>query len=253
MRDPAMRAERFDASPKSSPAYTWEVAGKPVVVRLALELIDRLEREVVENFRSLNSRGSEIGGVLWGTVQSGSPLQISVEDYELIVCDYSKGPLYRFTESEAERFARVTEQRSRGNGLRVTGFFRSHTRKGLGLDAEDLTFFRGRFREPHQIALLIRPYASKPSTAGIFMWENGTVRGESSYLEFPFRRTELERMVRTEPQPANTEVAEAPAPEPPAAPPPKPSARGQIVPIASRREITLAPPAEAPETAGTEP
>jgi periplasmic protein TonB len=253
MRDPAMRAERFDPSPKPSPVYIWEVAGKPVVVRLALELVDRLEREVVENFRSLNSRGSEIGGVLCGTMQSGSPLQISIEDYELIPCDYSKGPLYRFTETEAGRFARAVEQRSRGNGLRVTGFFRSHTRKGLALDAEDLTFFRGHFREPYQIALLIRPYASKASTAGVFIWENGAVHGESSYSEFPFRRSELERMVRTEPQPAHPGAAEAPAPEPPVAPPPKASARAQIVPIASRREITLAPPAELAAAAGTEP
>jgi len=75
-----------------------QVAGKPLAVSLALDLIDRLEREVVENFRSLTSRGSEIGGLLLGHASAGSdvPTIVSVVDYQTIACDYSRGPLYRF-------------------------------------------------------------------------------------------------------------------------------------------------------------
>ena len=187
MPESAVRAERFDSSNTSStPSYIWEVAGKPVAVQIGLELVDRLEHEVVENFRSLNSRGSEIGGVLLGSFQSGSPLRVSIQSYELIPCDYSRGPLYRFSEADVERFDRAMQQRSAASGQRVVGFFRSHTRKGLSLDAEDVAFFSGHFREPHQVALLIRPYASKPSSAGYFIWENGSVRGDASYLEFAF-------------------------------------------------------------------
>ena len=36
-----------------------------------------------------------------------------------------------------------------------------------------------------------RPFATKASTAGIFIWENGKVNGEASSLEFPFRSSEL--------------------------------------------------------------
>lgn len=246
MSESAARAERFGL-PAPAAGYLWEVASKPVAVRINLDLIDRLEREVVESFRSLTSRGSEVGGLLLGNVQSGNPARVSVEAYELVSCDYARGPLYQLSEADAERFRRAIEQ-SKAGGLRVVGFFRSHTRKGLGLDAEDMAFFSGQFRDPQQIALLIRPYASKPSTAGIFIWENGSVRGEASYQEFPFRRSEVERLVQTESKPAEKNIPAPEAAEPPSA---KPATRAQIVPIASRREISLPTPplpSERPET-----
>lgn len=250
MNESTARAERFGlpASPSgSSPAsayYLWEVPNKPVGVRLNLDVVDRLEREVVEFFRSLSSRGSELGGLLLGTVPAGHSGRVSIDSYELVPCDYVRGPLYQFSEADTERFQRALEQRNSSGGLRVVGYFRSHTRKNLSLDAEDLAFFTAHFREPHHVALLIRPYASKASTAGIFIREAGVVRGESSYLEFPFRRSELERMPQPEPKappepaPAATDTA-APVSEPavPKAPP-----RAQIVPIASRREISAQPP-----------
>lgn len=250
MPESAIRAERFDSS-TSSPAYVWEVPGKPVAVQIGLELVDRLEHEVVENFRSLNSRGSEIGGVLLGSFQTGSPWRVSIQSYELIPCDYSRGPLYRFSEADVERFERAMQQRNAGSGQRVVGFFRSHTRKGLSLDAEDVAFFSGHFREPHQVALLIRPYASKPSGAGYFIWENGSLRGDASYLEFAFRRSVLERGPGSESAAASSDLTAGPAPAPAPAPEPaasKPTTRAQIVPIASRREITVsqAPPERMP-------
>ena len=259
MTESAARAERINLPSVSAPAYTWEAPEKPVSVQVPLALIDRLEREVVENFRSLTSRGSEIGGILLGAVAPGSPARVYIEDFELIECDYSRGPLYRLSDADMGRFERAIEQRTAG-GFRVAGFFRSHTRKGLSLDAEDLAFFCARFRDPSHVALLVRPYASKASTAGFFIWESGAVQGEASALEFPFRASQL-----TGARPPAS--AETPAPAPPvnsagpasaAAPapaPPRPAVRAQIVPIASRREITLPPPPEPPvsEPAATRP
>ena len=240
MNESTARAERYDVPTAASPSYLWEVPQKPVSVRIPFSLIDRLEREAVESFRSLTSRGSEIGGLLVGDVSPGNPLVVSIADYDLVACDYSRGPLYRLSDADMGRFEQAIQQRlAAGRG--VAGFFRSHTRKGVSLDAEDLTFFQARFRDPHHIALLIRPFATKASTAGIFIWENGKVNGEASCLEFPFRSGELGTG-----QPAAPAEPRAAAP---AAPPtPKASVRAQIVPIASRREISL-PPAPAAEPA----
>ena len=251
--DSTARAERFDLPASASGFYGWEVAQKPIAARISLELVDKLEHAVVESFRSLNSRGSEIGGVLLGSVQSGSPTRVTIEGYELIPCDYTRGPLYRFSEADVERLDRTVQQLSSGKGLRVVGFFRSHTRKGLGLDTEDIAFLTAHFRDPHQIALLIRPFASKASTAGIFFWENGTIHNEASYLEFPFRRSELQNGVRNEANRPSENKTTAPEPANPTAEPapPRAPARAQIVPIASRREISMPPspaPAEPMET-----
>jgi len=243
MSESAARAVRFDTSPSSPASYLWQIPGKPLAVRIRLELIERLEHEVGEKSRSLSFRGSEIGGVLLGGVSGGAPANVSIDAFELIPCDYSRGPLYRFSEADLARFRRAIELRRSSNGPRVVGFFRSHTRKGLNLDAEDVALFNELFREPHQVALLIRPYASKTSTAGIFIWENGSVQGDASYQEFPFCRSELEHGAGSE-SAGSSQEAPAPAATP-AAPPeaPKPPARAQIVPIASRKETAIPPPA----------
>jgi TonB family protein len=250
MIESTARAERLDL-PVSEPAYyTWEVAQKPVVVRLPLALIDRLESEAVETFRSLSSRGSEVGGLLLGTVTPGSPALVTVADFELVPCDYSRGPLYRLSDADLSRFEQAIEKRSAGFGPRVVGYFRSHTRKGLLLDAEDIAFFEPRFLEPQHIALLIRPFATKASTAGIFIRENGRIGAEACYLEFPFRSAEL-KGTRT-----GGEKSEAASPAAPAAaagaspaPAPKPPSRAQIVPIAPRREVALPEPVAAAQPA----
>ena len=204
------------------PYYLWQVPQVPVCVRLPFSLIDRLERDAVECFRSLTSRGSEIGGLLVGDVSPGSPLVVSIADYDLIACDYSRGPLYRLSDADMGRFEQAIQQRQ-ASGRGVVGFFRSHTRKAISLDANDLAFFQARFRDPHHIALLVRPFATKASEAGIFIWENGKVDGEVSRLVFPFRSSEL-----------GSGQSAAPS-----ARPPERAKRAQIVPIAFRRELQL--------------
>jgi protein TonB len=183
--------------------------------------------------------------MLVGDVTAGNPLVVSIADFELISCDYARGPLYRLAEADMERFQRAMEQRKGTPGQTVTGFFRSHTRKGISLDADDLAFYQACFREPHHIGLLIRPFATKASTAGIFIWENGKIHADASYLEFPFHVADLA-----------SKATEAPTSAPAAPPPPaasssaaKPAARAQIVPIASRRDTpaeTAPPVAAAP-------
>ncbi|MGD0773870.1 MAG: TonB family protein [Candidatus Solibacter sp.] len=241
MTESTARAERVDLQTAPSPFYLWEVPQKPVSVRIPFSLIDKLEHEAVESFRSLTSRGSEIGGLLLGDVSPGSPLVVSISDYELIACDYSRGPLYRLSDADMGRFEYAIQQRS-ASGRGVAGFFRSHTRKGIALDADDLALFQARFRDPHHIALLVRPFATKASTAGIFIWENGKVNGEASYLEFPFRSGSLGEGHTAEPSEPK------PAPPPQAPQPAKAPMRAQIVPIASRREVSL-PPVPAAEPA----
>ncbi len=227
--------------------YEWN-AGKPVVVRIAFDVIDRLERAAVETFRSLTARGSEIGGILLGEISGQGPLSITVDEIQLVDCDHSRGPLYQLSEPDLQRFGE-TVQASVANGAKVVGYFRSHTRKGLGLDESDLALMKSRFKDPGQISLLVRPFAVKASMGGVFIWENGEIHGESSYLEFPFQSSQL--------TPAgHSAVAAAPAPktEQPAA---RPVVRARVIPMSSRVELapdpiavaSVPPPAAAPEPA----
>ena len=242
MVESTARAERFDLQTSTSPFFTWEVSQKPVSVRMPFSLIDRLELEAVESFRSLSSKGSEIGGLLMGSVSPGNPMVVSVADYELIECDHARGPLYRLSEADLDRFERAIEKRLAAGGPGVAGFFRSHTRKGISLDADDLAFFADRFRDPHQIALLVRPFATKVCTGGIFIWEDGKVHGDASCLEFPFRSTYLGVSKAPAAAVDGAKVA-GPVEAPPLAP--KPAGRIQIVPNSSRREVSFPTPPNA--------
>src|SRR5690242_19386252 len=114
--------------------------------------------------------------------------------------------------------------------MAIAGFFRTHTRKGIALDPDDIALLDAHFKEPHHIALLVRPFATKASTAGIFIREAGKFSTDPSHLEFPFRSAGPENRAGAE--------AEAKSLSPtPAAPPAKPPVRAQIVPIASRRDV----------------
>jgi periplasmic protein TonB len=252
MNESSVRAERFERDAPVLPSYTWAVPQKPVAVRIPLDLMEKLERETVENYRSLTSRGSEIGGVLFGAITPGTPAVVEIESYESVPCEYATGPLYRLAEPELTRLDHAIGQK-RAAGVEPVGFFRSHTRKGLCLDAGDLALLDSRFAGPHQIALVIRPSATKASIGGIFIRENGAVRGEATYLEFPLHGVR-ENSGASEGEFAGPRAVPAVPAVPAAA---RPVARAQIVPIATRREIMpMSPPtvvAAPPEPLPAEP
>lgn len=181
--------------------YSWEVPGKPISIQLSLDVVDRLQQDVMRGFGALPRRGAEVGGILLGSSARDGKM-VRVEDYLLVPIQYKRGPSYRLSEDEQQAF-QVAVKQSR----RPVGYFRSHTRDGVGLSDEDLDLLSNYFPEPDTIALLIRPFATKPSVAGFYFKEQGTFQSGAPLLEFPFRRSVLapgdtSAPVRTEAAPA---------------------------------------------------
>jgi hypothetical protein len=172
-----------------SAVFVWRAPGKPVRVRLRLEVIDRLEAEALKGLWAVPKRGAEVGGVLLGTGTPGGGMV--VEDFEPAPCEYRRGPSYHLSEGDRRNLEQILS-RWRGHPCRrVVGYYRSHTRAGLCLGAEDLALISQYFSDPSSVFLVIKPSAARPSVAGFFLWEDGKVRGESSDLEFPFNRKAL--------------------------------------------------------------
>ena len=153
-------------------------------VQLSLDVVDRLSGEVMRGFGAVRKRGAEIGGVLLGSIEEGSPTVVRIDGYELVGCEYRLGPSYQFAEEDSAVFEEAFERH------RPIGYFRSHTRDALTLAPEDVEILDHFFPAPAHVALLIKPYASTASTAGIFIRQGGAFP-ETSPLEFPFRRYEL--------------------------------------------------------------
>ncbi len=212
--------------------YRWEVPDKPLTVYLNLDLIDRLEPEVIRQFKSVSSPGSEIGGVLLGRVVSGSRRAVCVEAAESVECGYSRGPLYLLSTADEERMEEAVT-RVRPETRQVVGFFRSNTRNKLVFSEEDLRLARTCFSDPDQVFLLVRPFAMKSSSAGLFVLDQGRIR----YRTFPFHRAELVKIFadclaeppEATPAPAAPEPEQAPAEPVESAPMPAPPAEPEPV------------------------
>ena len=176
--------------------YVWAVAGKAVEVHLRLEVVDRLLSEVMRGFGAVPKRGAEIGGVLIGRVdhigKGGEQTIVKIEDFEPVECGYRRGPSYLFDQEGRAAFEDAVRrwQPDSTRAVYAVGIFRSHTRDGMSLAEEDVALMDEFFPSPAHVALLIKPYGTKVSTAGFFFRENGRFQ-DAAPLEFPFRRREL--------------------------------------------------------------
>jgi len=199
--------------------YTWQAPGKPLAIQLEHEIVDRLLSDVMLGFGAAPRRGVERGGILLGSVTVDDYPVVRIEDFEPILCQHVTGPSYILSEEEQQQFQAAVEQWQPGPDKRVyaVGFYRSHTRAGLGLSVEDLSLYSRLFPNPYEVALLVKPFATRPSVGAFFFRENGNIRSESSYLEFPFRRRELSGAADSQPDataaPDGRGAQQLPAPE----------------------------------------
>ncbi len=182
------------ATPTQDPAgyYVWEVPGQPVIVHIRLDVVDRLGMEVMRGFGAVPKRGAEVGGVLIGTTRPGVPAIVRIDDFEAVPCEYRRGPSYLLTGEDGQDFEDCWNrlQPSSSPSAYAVGYFRSHTRDGFSLEAEDMELLDQFFPGPAMVALLIKPYATRVSVGAFFVREHG-VFPEKSPLEFPLRRREL--------------------------------------------------------------
>ena len=220
---PAGALQAFETDPTRL-QFLWNPEQATVSVRLGAELIELLERESIRMFRAITERGSEIGGILLGHVLSRNPLSLIVEDYEPVECAYSLGSSFALSGGELSALKETVARRREEGGLIPVGFFRSNVRPVCALREEDLSMFDALFPEEHNIFVVAKPYTRKPCQGAIFIREQGRIRAEASYLEFPFSREELEKTGALQPGIRMIRVAEPPVSEPEPAEPAAPEA-----------------------------
>jgi hypothetical protein len=203
-----MATTQTRSSPASGlPYYVWEVAGKPVSIQLYYDVIDRMQPDILRGLGALRRRGAEVGGILLGRPDPEFSGRVIIEDFETVPTEYLNGPSYNLSPKDLAGFEAAVARHSRTDAGPVpVGFYRSHTRDELYMDDADLALAQRFFPGEGHVFLLIKPYASRPSLGGFFFWEDGAINRESTYLQFPFNRSELGG---GEARP----VAEAPRPE----------------------------------------
>jgi len=171
--------------------YTWQPPQKPITIQLHFDVVDRLLLDVMKGFGAVPRRGAEVGGFLLGTRErSGDVLTVEIQDFESIPCEHADGPSFVLSANDL-RLWNEAIARLQAGPRQIVGYYRSHTRDGLHLATEDLNLLDEYFPDHDFVSLIIKPYATRASVAGFFFWEGESLRSESTYLEFPFRRKEL--------------------------------------------------------------
>jgi hypothetical protein len=181
------------ATSSGLPFYVWQVPGKPISIQLHFDVIDRISPDILRGLGALKRRGAEVGGILLGRTEDGPHPKVIVEDFVLVPTEYLTGPSYNLSPNDLVAFESALERcNSNPPGkLSPIGFYRSHTRDGLHMDDADMNLARRYFLAPGSVFLLVKPFVTRPSVGGFFFWEDGEIKRESTYLEFPFQRREL--------------------------------------------------------------
>ncbi len=166
---------------------SWSVAEAPMAIEYSLVVIEEIRHEVAEGFQRLSRGGIEVGGVLYGTRDGRTVRVLAMRP---IACEHARGP--GFLLSDRDRVA-LNEQLAGDQsdphleGLIAVGWFLSHTRSEITLSESDQEIYSIFFPAPWQVTMVVRPGRGGSMRAGFFVRENdGTVRGDRSYLEFNF-------------------------------------------------------------------
>jgi hypothetical protein len=242
---------------------SWTPSGKSIVIRLDHDVVQRLNVDVMRGFGVTRRRGTETGGLLIGTIDRKSqPVVLHIQDFEAVPCEYASGPSYVLSAADKQKFQTAVErwQPSLEREVYAVGYFRSHTREGFSPDTADSELFREFFRDPLDVALLIKPFATRAATAGFFLQEKGVLVTDRCQVEFSFSDAGKQRDQKA-PEDSQPDATRKPAPvavppvsasapafssQPrPATPPKPPGTRSPIPsPVTTPRERPMFTPQE---------
>ena len=144
------------AQPGTLSTYTWTSADGRQRVYLSLDAVERLSVEVMRAFASVPKRGAEVGGFLLGHAVAGSEPGLVIDDYFEVPCRHEFGPSYLLTSEELLLFQERVAGRRGGSSYPI-GYYRSHTREGLEISAEDQDLLTRCFGGNPGLVLLIKP------------------------------------------------------------------------------------------------
>ncbi len=166
---------------------------------------DVLEAILAQPRRSLPWRRRETGGVLIGAAGNSNPVRVRIDAAVEVPCGYVFGPAYSLGAAD-KKAVRTTIDAHTSSGSQVVGFYRTHARKGLALDADDLLFLSEFFPGPRNVVLLIKPRLFGEAVGAFFF---SGASPETSRLDFAVNRR-ARRVRNIGPAPSQPAAATAP-------------------------------------------
>ena len=174
----------------------WEYA-EGAVIECSPALLQDLRRAAVDGFVSFAHGGLETGGVLYGVREGG---RLSIRASAELPCEHAHGPGFLLSDNDRQALTRLLQA---PDGLQTVGWYRAHTREGLGLDGRDLELFAEFFAEQKSVGLVLKPSHLGSAAAAFF------VREETGEIQPPAPREFTIETIRA-PQPVQPVSHSAP-------------------------------------------
>jgi hypothetical protein len=156
---------------------SWVVEDHTLRVDCADAVLEKISTATRNGFRQFRHGGMEVGGILLG-LRRGSV--VHVVDARPMEIGYGRGAFFLLTDPEHEALdilVQQTNQRVNLQGLRVIGYYESHTRRGVSLAETDLETFDAHFSGPLQICLIQKPEKDNVITTAVYIRdENSNIR-----------------------------------------------------------------------------
>jgi len=213
---------------------TWSAPEIPLTVEYGLDAMEEIRASACDGLQQLAHGGLEVGGVLFGS-RNGNTVRIL--KWRPIACEHTEGPTLRLSARDRIGLARqieVAKSDPELAGLQPLGWFLSHCRSDIFLNAAELEIYNGFFEAPWQVTLVIRPARLGTARAGFFARQaDGALRSESSYLDFnvePMHRAAAPFVERRSAPRRQLPLAQNQKPEPRQQSRPEPSAPRLIEP-----------------------
>ena len=166
-----------DVEQKAGGRLVWQPAGRPLRVLVSARAAERMRREVSRR----SGEGAESGGLLRGSIEHNGIVTVTVDEIEPVAWSFSMAPKDRRELDEALK----PDRKQRGA---VVGYYRTHSREDLFLNAGDIALIRVCFPDPSNVFLLLKPGPGKSLATRLFFWQAGAMQSDEGDAAFPFGR-----------------------------------------------------------------
>ncbi|HTP33796.1 MAG TPA: hypothetical protein VMJ75_16570 [Candidatus Acidoferrales bacterium] len=186
---------------------SWSVPECPFTIEYSARVLDDIRLTVTDAFFSLPRGGAEIGGILTGTFAEG---RVTILGYAPLECEHAFGPSFTISLNDEVRLKKLLADAPQNfPGMRVLGWYHSHTRSGIFLSETDLEVYNLFFPERWQVAMVMKPHTFEPARIGFFFREaDGNIHTVASYREDVVDAQPIHQVVPDAPPP----VMEIPVP-----------------------------------------
>jgi proteasome lid subunit RPN8/RPN11 len=156
--------------PLGAPAFETAACQAKICggIRYDVATLNEIHRIALDRFLSIPRGGLEVGGLLFGKLQTDEVEILAAENFPI---EYLSGPSFVLSERDevslSERLSGTTPEAG-GEPLEIIGWWHSHTRTDVDLTPEDIRVHRKFFPQPTRVALIIKPFKFDPSQVAVY-------------------------------------------------------------------------------------